>query len=1052
VRTVFRWIIDNPIVVILLVVVAVLAGSAGLLKLPVGLFPNLDVPVVNVITHSAGVSAQDMELLVTRPIEDRIRTIPGVQRVASTSIMGISEVTAQFASGVRLNDARQLVQAEVSSVQSQLPFGVQPRLENIGTTLQEVAEYALSGPGSLVELRRIVQTQIASQLMAVDGVARVEILGGDEPAFMVRLVPGALDRLRLTIGDVTAALAQHNLAVAADFLERGSQEYPIRGSSLLQTVADVRAVPLPVPSGQAVLLGDIASVTEEPAPRHYTASGNGKPAVAVTVSKQLGASTIAVVRDVDRQWTRLTSLLPPGTSVRKFYDQADIISEARDSLFHDLLVGSALAAVVLFLFMGTLRATLITAASIPITLLATVAFMQAFGQTLNVITLSALTLAVGIVVDDAVVVSESIFRRLSLGEDARTAGLMGAVDIAGPDASGTFTTVAVFAPLLFIGGLAGLFVRPFGFVVSVALLASLVFSLVFVPTMFGWVAPPAGRQAPGSWLLTRFNSVLQRVLRFGFAHRGVVISLGVLLLGLGFLAGWLGPVRVLPAVDEGALLIEYIMPPGTSLAESDRIGAFLERAALAQPDIETVFRRTGSPARGLEAEGVNRGELTMKLTPRAVRTRTLDEVMDSLREVYDQIPGVAFLYRQPTQEKMDESLSGLPAVFGVTLFGRDVNDLISLSAQAEEIMARDPGLSNIINNAKIRSPQITVRPDPVKLAQYGLSPADVFDAIRAARFGVPATTILRQSQEVQVFVLSGGDGSPVPSRIPGSEEQSEVSSLKSENERPSADTSHFKLHTSNFSSPMTIESLRQLSVPTHGGQSIPLERVADVEVTHRPSAITHLNGQREITILAEVSGSVSAAVGRLRQSLSALALPPGYSIAFTGQYQVIGRMIRDFLLTGIAAVLLIYFIMAIEFRSWLQPLLILVTIPTALVGAIVFLALTRVGLDVSVGMGVLTLVGISVNNAIVLLAYANREAARGLTMPAALASAASVRLRPILMTALTTVFALVPVAVNPAVGSRIFQPFAVTVIGGLLSATVATLLLLPMLVPQRHSK
>jgi CzcA family heavy metal efflux pump len=1034
VRTVFRWIIDNPIVVILLVVVAVLAGSAGLLKLPVGLFPNLDVPVVNVITHSAGVSAQDMELLVTRPIEDRIRTIPGVQRVASTSIMGISEVTAQFASGVRLNDARQLVQAEVSSVQSQLPFGVQPRLENIGTTLQEVAEYVLSGPGSLVELRRIVQTQIASQLMAVDGVARVEILGGDEPAFMVRLVPGALDRLRLTIGDVTAALAQHNLAVAADFLERGSQEYPIRGSGLLQTVADVRAVPLLVPGGQAVLLGDIASVTEEPAPRHYTASGNGKPAVAVTVSKQLGASTIAVVRDVDRQWTRLTSLLPPGTSVRKFYDQADIISEARDSLFHDLLVGSALAAVVLFLFMGTLRATLITAASIPITLLATVAFMQAFGQTLNVITLSALTLAVGIVVDDAVVVSESIFRRLSLGEDARTASLTGAVDIAGPDASGTFTTVAVFAPLLFIGGLAGLFVWPFGFVVSVALLASLVFSLVFVPTMFGWVAPPAGRQAPGSWLLTRFNSVLQRVLRFGFAHRGVVISLGVLLLGLGFLAGWLGPVRVLPAVDEGALLIEYILPPGTSLAESDRIGAFLERAALAQPDIETVFRRTGSPARGLEAEGVNRGELTMKLTPRAVRTRTLDEVMDSLREVYDQIPGVAFLYRQPTQEKMDESLSGLPAVFGVTLFGRDVNDLISLSAQAEEIMARDPGLSNIINNAKIRSPQITVRPDPVKLAQYGLSPADVFDAIRAARFGVPATTILRQSQEVQVFV------------------QFQVASLKFEDGDAYAGTSNFTLQTSNSFSPMTIESLRQLAVPTHGGQSIPLERVADVEVTHRPSAITHLNGQREITILAEVSGSVSAAVGRLRQSLSALALPPGYSIAFTGQYQVIGRMIRDFLLTGIAAVLLIYFIMAIEFRSWLQPLLILVTIPTALVGAIVFLALTRVGLDVSVGMGVLTLVGISVNNAIVLLAYANREAARGLTMPAALAAAASVRLRPILMTALTTVFALVPVAVNPAVGSRIFQPFAVTVIGGLLSATAATLLLLPMLVPQRHSK
>lgn len=251
---------------------------------------------------------------------------------------------------------------------------------------------------------------------------------------------------------------------------------------------------------------------------------------------------------------------------------------------------------------------------------------------------------------------------------------------------------------------------------------------------------------------------------------------------------------------------------------------------------------------------------------------------------------------------------------------------------------------------------------------------------------------------------------------------------------------------------MTIESLRQLTIPTPSGRSVPLERVARIEIARLPSAITHLNGQREITILAEVSGSVSTVAGRLRQSLSGVPLPQGYSIAFTGQYQVIGRMIRDFILTTVVAVALIYFIMAIEFGSWLQPLIILVTIPMALVGAIVLLAVTRVGTDVSVGMGILTLIGIAVNNAIVLLAYANREAACGLTVPQSLSSAASIRLRPILMTATVTIIALAPVAVNPAVGSRIFQPFAVTVIGGLLSATLATLILMPMLVPQRRRR
>ncbi len=631
-RALFGLIVDNRIVVILLVLVAVITGLASLGGLPVGLFPNLDVPVVNVITHDPGVSAQDMELLATRPIEDRIRTIAGIQRVASTSSMGISLITAQFASGIRLTDARQLVQAEVAAAQSMLPAGVQPQLESIGTTLQQVAGYVVYGSASLVELRRIVQTQIAAQLMAVDGVAFVEVLGGDEPAFLVQLHPDAMSRLRLTVSDVTAALARHNLAVAADYIERGGQEYPIRGAGLIQTVNDVRKVPLSVLGDRTVLLGDIASISEGPAPRHYTVQGNGQPAVAVAISKQPNASTIRVVDALDRQWPHLQTLLPPGAIVRKFYDQADIIREARNSLFHDLLVGAGLASLVLFIFMGTLRATLITAASIPIALLVTVAFMGAFGQTFNVITLSALTLAVGMVVDDAVVVSESIFRRLSLGEDARTATVIGAAEIAGPDASGTFTTVAVFVPLLFIGGLAGLFVRPFGLVVSLGLLASLLFSLVFVPMMFAWTAPPAGRRAIGSGLLTRINEALQRTLRFGLAHRRAVLIGSVLLLGLGAAAAWLGPIRVLPAIDEGAILIEYIMPPGTSLAESDRIGDILDREAMAQPGIETVYRRTGSPQQGLAVEGANRGELTMKLTPRSVRKYTLDQIMNRLRQ------------------------------------------------------------------------------------------------------------------------------------------------------------------------------------------------------------------------------------------------------------------------------------------------------------------------------------------------------------------------------------------------------------------------------------
>ncbi len=500
-----QLIIANPIAVVLLVAMTVWAGAFALLHLPVGLFPGLDVPVVNVITHYPGAASEDMELLITRPIEDRLRTIPAVRRVSSTSIEGISLVTAEFEWGTRLTDARQLVQAQVSALEGVLPAGLVPRIENIGTTLQEVAGYVVYGGADPIELRTAVQTDLANRLMGVEGVARIDVLGGDEPAFIVQLRSEALLRARLTVGTVTAALARNNLAVAADFIERGSREYSIRGDSRLQTVEQVEAVPVVNDGTRVVLLRDIATVRSGRAPRHYEVQANGVPAVAFAISKQPAASTIGVVRGVDEELARVRTLLPLGASIRKFYDQADIVSEARNSLFHDLIVGAALVVAVLFLFVGALRATLIVAVTIPITLLATLAMMQVFGQTLNVITLSGLTLAIGMVVDDAIVVSESIIRRLQLGEPRQAASLAGAAEIAGPDASGTFTTVAAFVPLLFIGGIAGLFVRPFGLVVSVALLASLVVSLTFVPAMFGGMSTAfhrlrrSGRHCSRDW-------------------------------------------------------------------------------------------------------------------------------------------------------------------------------------------------------------------------------------------------------------------------------------------------------------------------------------------------------------------------------------------------------------------------------------------------------------------------------------------------------------------------------------------------------------------------
>jgi len=1010
-RTFLQRIVANPLPVILLISLAAWGGVFAFRHLPVGLFPGLDVPVVNVIAQYSGTAAEDMEQLVTRLVESRLRTISGIRRVSATTIAGISQITAEFDWGTRLAEARRLVQAALSTAESDLPAGVTLRLENIGTTLQEVVGYVAYG-GDPAELLKAVRTSLAARLMGVEGVSRVAVLGGEDPAYIVTLHPAALARQHLTVGDVSDALAKSNRLAAVDFIERGSREYAITGDSRLQGIEDILSVPVVSDGDRSVFVRDIAGVTSGRAPRHYRVHGNGRPAVAFVVSKQPGADTIDVVRGVDGELAALKSLLPAGAQIRKFYDQADIVTEARDGLFHDLALGALLTIAVLFFFLGTFRATLIVAAAIPITLLATLAAMSAFGRSLNVITLSALTLAVGMVVDDAIVVAESVVRHLRAGTERHAACLAGTAEIAGPDISGTLTTVAAFAPLLFLGGIAGLFVRPFGLVVSIALLASLVVSLTFVPMMFGRFGVIGQKAAMGARLLTRIDRWVRYAIRLAASHRRVAIPAALAVLGLGALAAWLGPVRVLPDIDEGALLIEYVMPPGTSLTESDRVGNILEREALSLPDVETVYRRTGSPEGSFLTEGVNRGELTIKLAPRRVRTKTADRIMAELRRRYEKIPGVAYLYHQPTQEKMDESLSGLPAMFGVTIFGDDMTALVSIASQVEKIMAEDSAMKNIINNAGMKSPRVIVRPDPVELARCGITAADVFDAIRAGRRGVPATTIVRERQQVKVLLRTD----------------------------PPDDAS--------------LDWLADLAIPTPSGSPVPLRNVADLRVENVPAALSRLNGQREVTLMAEVGGSIPAAMDRLREKFSNLALPIGYSITFTGQYQVMISTLQDFMLVGAAAVVLIYLIMVMQLRSWRQPLIILVTIPFALVGAVVLLAVTRVGLDVSVGMGALTLVGIAVNNAIVLVDNANRRTASGEAPLDALTAAASVRLRPILMTAATTIFALIPIAVSPAVGSRIFQPFAITVIGGLISSTLATLVMVPTLASRSnwHSK
>jgi CzcA family heavy metal efflux pump len=1004
-RSFLHFITKYPNVTVLVIVAIGLIGIYSAMHMSVDLFPNLEVPVVNIITHYPGAAPEDIELLISRPIEDEMRSIPGVKRVASTSVQGISQVTVEFAWGTTVFDASQLVQARLAHVQGVLPPSVTPRLENIGTTLQEVCGYVFYGGDDLVTLRSTVRHDIAGRLMGVEGVSSIQVLGGDQRAFYVQFRPETLARLSLSVTDVISFLDKENETAVAGYLDRSSREYLVRGDARLETLDDLRSMPFFKDSNSSFLLGSVAEIYEGRAPRHYEVRGDGVPAVAMVVSKQPGASTTRVVSGIDTAMSDLRSLLPPGTITKKFYDQSEIIRESQDEILRDIVIGASLVILVLFFFLGSLWPTLIVAVTIPLTLLATLMIMRLFGLGFNMITMTAFALAIGMIVDDAIVVAENIYRRRKVSADALEASISGAAEIAGPDASGTFTTVAAFLPLVIVTGIAALFMKPFGVTVSAALLISLVLSLTLVPLMFSRSKGPQVKAEDflGARLLGLLDRILQRTLRFSFRHKGLILGVAIVFLSVAGLATMLGTVSVLPPIDEGAILIEYIMPPGTSLKESNRIGDVLDRIALADPDVSCVYRRTGSPEIGYQIEGVNKGEVLIKLKPKKERARSITTIMTSLKHSYSQMDGIVFLYHQPTQEKIDESLSGLPALFGVTIYGIDQNELTSLAGQVESILYTESAVANVVNNTKIKASQVDVRVDYARLALHRIEPSQVLATLQAALLGMEATRIVRQKENVGVWVkLDVGEG-------------------------------------------LDPDRVGQLPVMLPNGENVPLERVADVRVRQTPAAITRLNGEREITLIAEVEGNIPAVVSHLREKFQAIRLPEGYSIDFSGQYQVLVQTALELLFALAAAVILIYLIMLMQFGSWRQPLVIMGTIPLSLVGALLALFVTGQGLNVSVGMGAVTLVGIAVNNAIVLIDFVNRQTASKANTDQALLKAASVRLRPILLTTFTTFAALLPTAIGTTVGSQIFRPFAITVIGGLLSNLLASLIIIPTL-------
>ncbi len=821
-------------------------------------------------------------------------------------------------------------------------------------------------------------------------------------------------RYQLTTDAIAAVVRQSSVLDTGGYLQAHGRELLIRTEGRLLQLDDLKKVTVAHGSdGRPVLLEDVANVYAGAQPQHYVITSDELPAVAFTIQKQPGASTLAVSRAVDEQLA--ATVLPDGSHLKKFYDQAEIIGLAYRNMRNNLLAGVLLAIVAVILILGRNRSSLVIAITFPLSILGTFWVMSGLDIGLNLMTLGALTVAIGMIDDDAIVVLENIDRHHRQGQSPWQAALSGTREIFSADVAGTLTILAAFAPLAMVSGLAGRLTHAFGITFSLMLLFSLLLSVTLIPLAAahwmqaqGTSADDAGEaKKAGSgkkpadvimhWLERSNLKLLDGLLR----HRGKTLLFTLLLLLASLTLLVFNPARMLPLLDEDSLLLSYQLPPGTSLSESNRVGSELAQQLLEMAAVKSVFRRTGSPESSFYLEGANQGELVVRLD-KTVATDPL-KVKTDIEQLLASTPGVIGRVNEPTTEKLDESFSGLPALFGITLYGNNLQQLYAAAAKVEQAAGNVDGLANVVNNTKIPVDQLRVAVDRTALARFDVSARDVARAVRTAMQGEVISQVVIDQKPVNLFLR-----------------------YASEYRHQRAD-------------------LKQVLVTNAQGKLIPLQQLAKIEQRSSYPSIEHQHGIRALTLTAEIDGNPLTVINRLQQTLSQLDLPADIQWAYTGEYGELLHTGAQLLWVLLASSLLVYGIITVQLGNLLDPAVVLVKLPLDFMGAALALFITRQPIDITVAIGFITLIGVATNNGIMLLTFTRNFRRQGLDAVTAVRKAVRLRTRPMLLTHLTTLLALIPAALGIGEGPQLLQPLGIMLFGGLTAGTLLTLNVLPVI-------
>ncbi len=1015
---IIRLSLDNRIAVLIISALILVAGTLTLTRMEVDIFPDLNAPTVVVMTEAPGLAPEEVETVVTYPVETAVNGSTGVRRVRSTSTTGFSVVWVEFDWGTDIYRARQIVGERLDEAADALPPGVgKPMMGPQSSILGEIMIIGLTSDStSMLELRRIAEKTIRPRLLALGGVSQVSVIGGDAPEYRINLDPEMMKLYNVSLDDVLSATEGFNANAGGGVFYDYGNEYIVK-AQLNTTRPDElgAAVVRADADGSVVTIADIATVDIGPrTPRIGVASVEAHPAVIITVTKQPGAGTIGLTEAIDASLADLKPTLPHDISISTdIFRQSEFISNSISNLQRTLLEGAFFVVIVLFFFLMNLRTTLISIVVLPLSIIITVLILNAMGYTVNTMSLGGIAIAIGCLVDDAIVDVENVYKRirenavLAPGERRPLLKVVfeASAEVRMPIFNSTLIIAAAFVPLFFLTGMEGRMLKPLGVSFLVALAASTIVALTLTPVLCSYLLGSTKDNSKLSReprMTAGLRRAYSRSLEGALRHKkALLIGTGVLFVAAVALSFTLGR-GFLPPFNEGSFTINVSTLPGISLEESDKIGREAERIILETPEVLTVARKTGRAELDEHSLGVNVSEIE---APYRLSDRGRGEVARDLRARLGEIPGAVVEIGQPISHRIDAMLSGSQAQIAVKIFGSDLERLFSIGRQVKEAAESVPGLVDINIEQQTERPQLLIRPRRDALALHGIRLGDFGKAIETAMGGTVVAQVYEDGFAYDVAVIA-------------------------------ADGHRDRL-----------DKIGRLTLDGVRGK-VALAEVADIISTTGPNTVNRENVKRRLLVSANVDGGdLSGAVEKLRKKIEeTVELPENYYITYGGQFENEQAASRTLMWTSLGALLIIFMLLYGEFKNAAQAAVILVNMPLALIGGVFMLAITGGELNIPAIIGFISLMGISTRNGMLLITRYNHLKEAGEGLAERIAHGSSDRLLPIIMTALTSALALIPLAINgSAAGNEIQAPMAVVILGGLISSTALNIYVVPSL-------